>query len=316
MRRRDSAYRDKQRQRDLELNKLKKRKLQEVLKTMYSGLTGLSSYQQAVKQVEMEERERKRRESMRAFFSPDYRKKEVKKKQRKQRNQRKRELLNDKLSLLNIDRVYPDYKLEGIKLDELNQDTFIDKHEFILGFDVTKRVTLSEYIMLGYRDYSYNAALEDIISFVREKTTYQLLLDLRDIALRPLTGLSGVKNSSSGRAGGGLILKGSYDELYQVRQEQYDSNRGLRRFVKSWERIHFVPYRFRQDEHIGMQFIRVGGRSIFNEVSFRELLIYTNAVLWNITEIERVDFYLKFYELIEEEFPQLLYLLPDASGVM
>lgn len=316
MTRRENAYRERQSKRDIELNKVYKKKLLSLLKRTTSGGAGLSSYKDAAKLLEQEERERKRRESMRSFFSHEYRRKDAKKRQRKKRNQLKRELLNDKLSLLNIDRVYPDYKLEGIKLDELNQDTFIDKHEFILGFDVTKRVTLSEYIMLGYRDYSYNTALEDIISVVREKPTYQLLLDLRDIALKPLTGISGMKSSSSGRAGGALILKGSYDELSQVRQEMYDSNRGLRRFVKSWERIHFVPFRFRNEEHIGIQFVRVGGRSIFNEVSFRELLIYANAVLWNITEVERVDFYLKFYELIEEEFPQLLYLLPDASGVM
>lgn len=316
MKRRENAYRDSQSKRDSTLNKARKDKLQSLLRLMASGGAGLSSYQTAVKALEKEERERKSRESMRIFFSHDYKKKEQKKRQRKRRNQQKRDKLNDKLSLIHVDRVYPDYKLEAIKIDELNKDTFIDKHEFILGFDVRKRVTLSEYLMLGYRDYSYNTSLEDIISIVREKTTYQLLLDLIEISLKPLTGMSGVKSSSSGRAGGALILKGSYEELSQVRQEMYDSNRGLRRFVKTWERIHFVPYRFREKEHIGMQFVRVGGRSIFNEVSFRELLIYGNAVLWNVTEVERLDFYLNFYELIEEEFPQLLYLLPDASGVI
>lgn len=248
------------------------------------------------------------------------------KEQQKQEKQRKenrkkyrKELKNRKISLLEklgynkfdfsnaeIDKIKIKYLEKAVK--DNNKD--YQYYSRVASFDFDKIYTLKngEVVQFAFRDFAGETSLESIISEYDGLSPKRLLDRIHELNSKRPTYSKGAKKkgggNSSGAAGDYKFLCGQKSAAVANRQDTNAENTRLRRHPK--RKSHGAQ------TYNGYQFLKSNGHHTYtNEITPRNLLIVTCAIMANVTEWDRVNFYNRVYnDLVARHMPDLLPLLP------
>ena len=199
---------------------------------------------------------------------------------------------------------YTTKQIDSIKISDIRSGKFNEEnYPFLNSFDFYKPYTLvnGKRMYFAYMDYSGEVSLEDLIEGVRYKTTNQLLNELNNIVNMSPTAKPGKAGTSSGKGGEisyhcesqNLIVAFAYEDNLTTR-------RSKRRNLKRQKSVTTA----------GFQILKNGSRNSFDIVTPRGLLEIAVALMYNATEISRMDFYTAFYYDCIESIPELKRYFP------
>ena len=208
-------------------------------------------------------------------------------------------------TLSEIDKI----KITDIKENRFNRENY-PKLFGVAGFDFDRIYTLKngEVVQFAFRDFAGETSLEDIISQYEGLSPERLIDILANLnSTRPSYSKGAKKKgggNSSGAAGDYKFLCGDKAAAVASRSETNAENTRLRRHPK--RKAHGAH------NYTGYQFLKPNGHYTFtNQITPRRLLEVTCAIMANVTEWDRVNFYNRVYnDLVARHMPDLLPLLP------
>lgn len=208
-------------------------------------------------------------------------------------------------TLSDIDKI----KITDIKENRFNRENY-PKWFGVAGFDFDRIYTLKngEVVQFAFRDFAGETSLEDIISQYEGLSPERLLDILANLnSTRPSYSKGAKKKgggNSSGAAGDYKFLCGDKAAAVASRSETNAENTRLRRHPK--RKAHGAH------NYTGYQFLKPNGHYTFtDQITPRRLLEVTCAIMANVTEWDRVNFYNRVYnDLVARHMPDLLPLLP------
>ena len=208
-------------------------------------------------------------------------------------------------TLSEIDKI----KITDIKENRFNRENY-PKWFGVAGFDFDRIYTLKngEVVQFAFRDFAGETSLEDIISQYAGLAPERLLDILANLnSTRPSYSKGAKKKgggNSSGAAGDYKFLCGDKAAAVASRSETNAENTRLRRHPK--RKAHGAH------NYTGYQFLKPNGHYTFtDQITPRRLLEVTCAIMANVTEWDRVNFYNRVYnDLVARHMPDLLPLLP------
>lgn len=218
--------------------------------------------------------------------------KEVKRRDKRNESRKKtRDKKRQILKALGYTGTLSNNKLDKITFKELDTGTF--------GFDFDKLYTLhGEGIFFAYRDYAGELSFEEILSMF-EGMSVQELLDKLNYIVNLAPRYSKVDgHDSNGKAGDYKIECDKQSNLIY----DYAEVRNINRRKKTREH---------KGAHAGYQILKNGKENSFKQVRPRKLLQIANAIMFNVTEWDRVLFYESFYNIMAEHIPEFAKLLPN-----
>ena len=204
--------------------------------------------------------------------------------------------------------------LDKIKIKDLESGNFNrENYSWVFGidkFDFDKIYTLKngEVVQFAFRDFAGETSLEDIISQYEGLSPERLIDILENLnSIRPNYSKGAKKKgggNSSGAAGDYKFLCGDKAAAVASRSETNAENTRLRRHPK--RKAHGAH------NYTGYQFLKPNGHYTFtDQITPRRLLEVTCAIMANVTEWDRVNFYKRVYnDLVARHMPDLLPLLP------
>ena len=208
---------------------------------------------------------------------------------------------------------FTDSYIDKITLKEIEAGFNREAHEKRLAakfFDFDKIYSLKndEVIQFAFRDFAGETSLGEILSDYSSMSNKKLLEKLKYLNSIPPTYSKNQKKkgggNSSGAAGDYKFLCGQKSAAVANRQDTNTENTRLRRHPK--RKAHGAQ------TYNGYQFLKSNGHHTYtNEITPRNLLIVTCAIMANVTERDRVNFYNRVYnDLVARHMPDLLPLLP------
>ena len=208
-------------------------------------------------------------------------------------------------TLSEIDKI----KITDIKENRFNRENY-PKWFGVAGFDFDRIYTLKngEVVQFAFRDFAGETSLEDIILQYEGLAPERLLDILANLnSIRPSYSKGAKKKgggNSSGAAGDYKFLCGDKAAAVASRSETNAENTRLRRHPK--RKAHGAH------NYTGYQFLKPNGHYTFtDQITPRRLLEVTCAIMANVTEWDRVNFYNRVYnDLVARHMPDLLPLLP------
>lgn len=237
---------------------------------------------------------------------------------RQKRKANKADLRQRKVSLLEsqgYDRAQFTLKqIDTIKIKDLQSGDFNrNNYPKIFGtatFDFDKIYVLknSAVVQFAFRDFAGETSLEEILSQYAGFPPERLLDRIHELnSIRPTYSKGSKKKgggNSSGAAGDYKFLCGAKSAAVANRQDANAENTRLKRHPK--RKVHGAQ------TYNGYQFLKSNGHNTYtNEITPRNLLIVTCAIMENVTEWDRVNFYNRVYnDLVARHMPDLLPLLP------
>ena len=235
--------------------------------------------------------------------------------QRRQRQKKqKQELRNRKKAYLESLGLKPfELKLkdiDSVKVKDMDQGAvtrYNYPHLFgvksIKNFDFQKRYKLKndERFYFAFRDYAGETSFEEALAQFSHLSNEQLLVRLEKIVRTPPSYSRG-KSASSGKAGDFKFMSAKQNVLRLLNQDTYNQNRR-----KGKKKSHM---KFHEGQYTGFQVLKNRHRNSFDEVTPRGLLVIANALLHNITELDRMAFYQNFYVAVRKHVPDMIEFLP------
>ena len=217
----------------------------------------------------------------------------------------KRGFDRSQFTLSDIDKI----KITDIKENRFNRENY-PKLFGVADFDFDKIYTLKngEVVQFAFRDFAGETSLEDIISQYVGLSPERLLDILSNLnSIRPTYSKGAKKKgggNSSGAAGDYKFLCGHKAAAVASRSETNAENTRLRRHPK--RKAHGAH------NYTGYQFLKPNRHYTFtDQITARHLLEVTCAIMANVTEWDRVNFYNRVYnDLVARHIPDLLPLLP------
>ena len=217
----------------------------------------------------------------------------------------KRGFDRSQFTLSEIDKI----KITDIKENRFNRENY-PKWFGVSGFDFDRIYTLKngEVVQFAFRDFAGETSLEDIILQYAGLAPERLLDILANLnSTRPSYSKGAKKKgggNSSGAAGDYKFLCGDKAAAVASRSETNTENTRLRRHPK--RKAHGAH------NYTGYQFLKPNGHYTFtDQITPRRLLEVTCAIMANVTEWDRVNFYNRVYnDLVARHMPDLLPLLP------
>ena len=241
--------------------------------------------------------------------------KESKKQKRKENRDDLRRRKIDALESLGFDRSqFTLSSLDKIKIKDLDNGSFNrEKYPWFFGtnkFDFDKIYTLKngEVVQFAFRDFAGETELNSMLKEYSNLSNDQLLDRLSQLnSITPTYSKGSRKKgggNSSGAAGDYKFLCGDKAAAVANRSETNAENTRLRRHPKRKEHG--------AQTYSGYQFVKSNGHHTYtNKITPRNLLIVTCAIMANVTEWDRVNFYNRVYnDLVARHMPDLLPLLP------
>lgn len=288
--------------------KISKRKQRELLKKSglsYREINKLSNRKrnEAVEYI-VKDVGRKTTNVSRETLEKSYRSYQKKSYKRDLRNRKFHELTNlgiepERLTTRVLDRI----KVKDI----VNHNISRENYSFLYGidkFDFDKIYALPDgkAIYIAYRDFSNERTFEDILNDFKGRSPEQLLEFLQGIVDLPPTYQKGKKNTSSGKAGDYKFMLSSRDTISAFNNETRKANRK----TPKNKRKHTEDYK-------GFQVLKDGRFNSFRSFTTRNLLVVANAIMYNVTEQNRISFYNRFYSDICRNVPELKSVLPKPK---
>ena len=190
-------------------------------------------------------------------------------------------------------------KIKDIESGNVSRETYPRLFEkFDMSFDYDKKYQLPEGVVfyVAFRDYACNCNIRDIIKDQKKKSPEELLKELAHWNSHPKT-YNGTSGTSSGSAGDMVVMIGKQGAVRHTQLDAMVKNRSKK-------------LREHDGEYKGFQSIKLRD-SVFNkEVSLKEILVIATAIMPNITEEDRKNFYLNLYNglrhvpEIQEQLPK------------
>lgn len=215
--------------------------------------------------------------------------------------------------------VFSDKKIDSIKLSDIENNTVSRKKYPWLykssSFDFDKEYTFkNDYRMfVAFRDYQGELDIEKELHTLDKYSSDELLDFLQNIVNTPSTYQKGVSGSSSGKAGSYRFMVAPQKVIETFNKDTYNESRKDKRFLKNQEKGKLKRKKKRQQykgEKVGFQVLKDGKRVSYDRVTPRNLLIVANAIMHNVTEKDRADFYRRFYDDITKNIPDMIEILP------
>lgn len=229
-------------------------------------------------------------------------KKKKNKQQRLARRNKKIKALHDKglnpfdFSVKEIDSI----KIKDVEKGNFNKGNypaFFDKKLTTFDFNTPYKLKNGERMYFAFRDFSGEMDFNEILKEFSNMTDTQLLDRLEQIAtLRP--SYKKGSNNSNGSAGDYKFLCQDQEDIETMSMEVYNTNR--RKKTKE----HTGDYK-------GFQVLKNGRRVSYDTVTPRKLMIVANAIMHNVTELDRLAFYESFYSSVSRHIPDFAELLPN-----
>lgn len=206
-------------------------------------------------------------------------------------------------------------QIDSIKIKDLQTGNFNrNNYPKIFGtatFDFDRIYVLKngEVVQFAFRDFAGESELSQILKDYSRLSNDQLLDRLYELNnITPTYSPNQKKKgggNSSGAAGDYKFLCGDKSAAVSNRQETNVKNKRMKKHTK--RKSHGGD-----KQHIGYQFLKSNGHHTYtHEITPRNLLIVTCAIMSNVTEWDRVNFYNRVYnDLVARHMPDLLPLLP------
>lgn len=227
----------------------------------------------------------------------------------KRRNERREELYNEKkiaLDRMGIDvnrltkRQIMSVKLKDIQERNINEESY-PSIWYAINFDKTYILPKDSYLFFEFRDFAGERSFDDILDDFEKMTPEQLLLSLKTIVEMPHSYNKKTRSGSSGVAGDYKFIASTDENIYLFHQE---INEELEN--KTHRKRHTGMFK-------GFQRLYSNGSPIIRKATPRRLLVVANAMMYNITEIDRDSFYKQFYWAMKKAIPELFRILPKPK---
>ena len=223
---------------------------------------------------------------------------------RQNRITQKRFLLQDQFPDVMVRGKISDKKIDSIKLADI-QNKNINRYNYpflfsgveTFDFDKIYKLKNGERMFFAFRDFTGEESFDAIIQKLQRYDTKTLLDFLDGIVNTPPSYSKKNKSASSGKAGDYRYECGKQNVITLQAQETYNRNRRKATKNKS------VPYP-------GFQVLKNGRLNSFDEVTPRNLILIANALMYNITELDRIAFYKQFRSDVVHHIPEMNEILP------
>lgn len=200
-----------------------------------------------------------------------------------------------KLRIKDIDKV----KIKDIESKKVNEKTYphlFNQHNF--DFDKVYILPEGKHFFFAYRDFAGERSFEEILSDYEGLPINVLLSRLENIVRLKPSYQKGVRGTSSGSAGEYKFQCADKSTIQMFNRETYNQNRR-----KSKRKRH-------QGQNRGFQVLKSGRNISIDKVTPRRLLEVANAIMHNVTEIDRQTFYRNFYSAVSRTMPDFAEILP------
>lgn len=215
--------------------------------------------------------------------------------------------------------VFSDKKIDSIKLSDLeNGRVNRENYPWLFinsSFDFDKIYTFknNNRMFVAFRDYQGELDIADALSEFSRYNEGALIDFLENIVNTPQSYQKGVSGSSSGKAGGYKFMVAPQEVIEMFNKETYNETKKDKRFLKNQNTAKAKRKNKRQHykgDNVGFQILKDGKRVSFDKVTPRNLLVMANAIMHNVTEKDRADFYSRFYDDITKNIPEMGEILP------
>lgn len=211
------------------------------------------------------------------------------------------------------DRQIDHIKQKDIELGRVNRTNYPELFRE-MGFDYDQIYDLknNERMFIAFRDYQGEVDIETELRRFSKESNGSLLDGLEAIVNTPPTYRKGGKGASSGKAGDFKFMVADQETLLVFNKEaKKETAKDKRRLAnqskaskRKLKRGHF------KGDKVGYQVLKDGNRLSYDKVTPRNLLIMANAIMYNVTEKDRITFYNRFYADITKHIPEMLEILP------
>lgn len=192
-------------------------------------------------------------------------------------------------------------KLSDIENGNVSRETYpqlFEKYDTTFDYDKKYELPSGVSFYVAFRDYSCNVNIRDIIKEQKKKSNEQLLEELKHWNSTPKS-YTGKSGTSSGVAGDMVVMIGNSGAVKYTQVDAMTKNRSRKT-------------REHDGEYKGFQSIKLRD-SVFNkEMSAREILVIATAIMPNVTEEDRKDFYIKLYSGLRH-IPEIQEILPEPE---
>lgn len=215
--------------------------------------------------------------------------------------------------------VFSDKKIDSIKqIDIQNGSVNREKYPWLYvskSFDFNRIYTFKKNnrMFVAFRDYQGELDIADALNDFSRYNDGALIDFLEHIVNTPASYQKGVAGSSSGRAGSYRFMVAPQEVIETFNKDTYNESRKDKRHLKNQDKGKLKRKKKRQQykgDKVGFQVLKDGQRVSFDKVTPRNLLIMANAIMHNVTEKDRVDFYRRFYDDITKNIPDMIEILP------
>lgn len=215
--------------------------------------------------------------------------------------------------------VFSDKQIDTIRLSDIeNGSVSREKYPWLYiskSFDFDKIYTFrnNNRMFVAFRDYQGELDIEDALKMFSKYNNGALIDFLEHIVNTPPSYQRGVSGSSSGKAGSYRFMVAPQEVIETFNKDTYNASRKDKRRLSNQSKGKENRKRKRQQykgDKVGFQVLKDGKRVSYDKVTPRKLLIVANAIMHNITEKDRADFYRRFYDDITRNIPDMLEILP------
>lgn len=188
--------------------------------------------------------------------------------------------------------------IEAKKVNEKSYPELFGRYEF--DFDKIYTLPDGKHFFFAFRDFSGERSFDEILNDFEGLPISTLLNRLESIVAKPMTysKSKGISGGSSGVAGDYKFQFASKEVINLFNRETYNQNRR-----KSKRKRH-------TGANSGYQVLKSGRNISIDKVTPRRLLEVANAIMYNITEIDRQSFYRNFYSAVKRSIPDFAEYLP------
>ena len=186
-------------------------------------------------------------------------------------------------------------KIKDIEKHNVNAETYPWLYENIFDFNKVYHFPDGIRCYVAFRDFTGEVGLSEILNEFDRYDEQTLLEFLRTIVNMPIQ-----PKNSNGKAGDYRFIVADQKTISMFHNGTYNTNRRKR------TKQHSGAYK-------GFQVLKDGRYNSFSEFTPRKILVLANALMHNITQFDRVNFYNRFYADICYYFPDFKDILPSPQ---
>lgn len=210
-------------------------------------------------------------------------------------------------------------KIDSIRLSDIeNGNVSRSKYPWLyynqaFDFDRVYKFKNNKRMFVAFRDYQGELDIEDALREFSGRSDAELLDFLQAIVELPPTWRRGVSGSSSGKAGDFKFMIAPQPVIDTFNREAYNETRRNKRAKATADSPKNRRKKKRQQykgDNVGFQVLKNGRRVSYDKVTPHNLLVLANAIMYNVTESDRLSFYTRFYADMTKDIPDMRDILP------